>query len=71
MNLNNTLIHPNVKFSLEKYNFEFGSQINYLENINNVQNRLIPDANSLNIGPYAIFNYDNNNFGYNLGYRYD
>ena len=42
-----------------------------LNNKNNINDRLVPDATSINIGPYGIFNFETNNMGMNLGLRFD
>ncbi len=71
LTLSNTLINPNIKYSYNNSTIELGSQFSILNNLNNVNQRLVPDASSINIGPYAIFNYDKDNLGVNLGIRYD
>ena len=69
--LSNSLINPNIKYFLKNSTLEIGSQFSMLRNKNNITDRLVPDASSINIGPYAIFNYELNNIGFNIGARYD
>ena len=69
--LSNTLINPNIKYFYNNSSFEFGSQFSILNNKNNINERLVPDATSINIGPYAIFDFETNNIGLNLGLRFD
>ena len=69
--LSNTLITPNVRYINKNLKLNFGSQISFSENYNNMIERLIPNATSLNIGPYAILDFEKNNFGLNSGIRYD
>ncbi|MAR40472.1 MAG: hypothetical protein CMD22_07535 [Flavobacteriales bacterium] len=69
--LSNTLINPHVKYFLNNSTLEFGSQFSILNNKNNINERLVPDASSMNIGPYGTFNYETNNIGLNLGARFD
>ena len=64
-------ITPNVRYSVDKFTFNIGSQISTLDNINNQTDRLVPDASSLNVGPYTIIDYEDENFGFNYGIRYD
>tara|TARA_B100000902_G_scaffold400007_1_gene474488 strand:- start:1045 stop:3348 length:2304 start_codon:yes stop_codon:yes gene_type:complete len=78
LTLSSTLITPNIKLSLndnvyqnDRTDMEIGSQISLINNVNNINDRLVPDASSINIGPYFIFNYEINNFGFNSGIRYD
>ena len=71
LTLSNTLINPNIKYSYNNSTIELGSQFLILNNVNNINQRLVPDASSINIGPYAIFNYEKDNLGVNLGIRYD
>ena len=42
-----------------------------LDNINNQTDRLVPDASSLNVGPYVIVDFEDDNFGFNYGMRFD
>ena len=69
--MSNTLINPNIKYYYNNSTFEFGSQFSILNNKNNINERLVPDATSINIGPYGIFNFETNNIGVNLGLRFD
>ena len=69
--LSNTLVNPNIKYFYNNSTFEFGSQFSILENKNNINERLVPDATSINIGPYGIFNFESENLGLNLGLRFD
>ena len=69
--LSNTLITPSVRYINKNLKLNFGSQISFSENYNNMIERLIPNATSLNIGPYAILDFEKNNFGLNSGIRYD
>ena len=69
--LSNTLVNPNLKYFYNNSTFEFGSQFSILNNKNNINDRLVPDATSINIGPYGIFNFETNNIGVNIGLRFD
>jgi len=71
LTLSNTLINPNIKYSYNNSTIELGSQFSILNNVNNINERLVPNASSINIGPYGIFNYEKDNLGVNLGIRYD
>ena len=71
LTLSNTLINPNIKYIYHNSTIEIGSQISILNNVNNINERLVPDASSINIGPYTLLNYEKNNLGFNLGVRYD
>ena len=71
LTISNTQITPNIRYKLDRLTFNLGSQISVLDNKNNEDLRLVPDASSLNIGPYFILDYEKNNFGYNSGIRYD
>ena len=64
-------ITPNVRYNVDKFTFNIGSQISTLDNTNNQIKRLVPDASSLNVGPYTIIDYEHENFGFNYGIRYD
>ena len=55
----------------DKFTFNIGSQISTLDNVNNQTDRLVPDASSLSIGPYVIVDFEDDNFGFNYGVRYD
>lgn len=71
LTISTTQITPNIVFSANKLTVNLGSQISVLDNKNNQDLRLIPDASSLNIGPYFTLDYVKNNFGFNSGVRYD
>ena len=71
LTISNTQITPNIRYTSNKLTFNIGSQISVLDNKNNQSLRLVPDASSLNIGPYFILDYEKNNFGFNTGVRYD
>ena len=71
LTISNTQITPNIRYKFDRLTFNLGSQISVLDNKNNEDLRLVPDASSLNIGPYFILDYEKNNFGYNSGIRYD
>ena len=62
---------PNIRFNIDKFTFNIGSQISSLDNVNNQTDRLVPDASSFNVGPYFIVDFDNDNFGFNYGLRFD
>lgn len=71
MSLSNTQFNPNYRYQKGAITLNVGSQISYLENVNNIQNRLIPDANTANAAVYSILNYDKERFGYSGGLRLD
>tara|TARA_B110000116_G_scaffold84138_1_gene73292 strand:- start:375 stop:2600 length:2226 start_codon:yes stop_codon:yes gene_type:complete len=71
LTISNTQITPNIRYKANKLTFNLGSQLSILDNKNNQLLRLVPDASSLNIGPYFILDYEKNNFGFNTGVRYD
>tara|TARA_B100000780_G_scaffold166218_1_gene116299 strand:- start:264 stop:2489 length:2226 start_codon:yes stop_codon:yes gene_type:complete len=71
LTISTTQITSNIKFKTNKLIVNLGSQISVLNNTNNQDYRLVPDASSLNIGPYFILDYEKNNFGFNSGVRYD
>ena len=64
-------LSPNVRYNVDKFTFNLGSQISLLNNINNQDKRLVPDASSINVGPYAIVDFEDENFGFNYGIRFD
>ncbi|MGC6495394.1 MAG: TonB-dependent receptor domain-containing protein [Flavobacteriales bacterium] len=67
----NSQLTTNYNFNLKNFSFNLGSQISRLENQNNVQTKLIPDAVSDNLGLYSIVDYEKKNIGFNAGVRYD
>ena len=69
--LTNTQFNPNIRYRLNNYTFNIGSQINIQENKNDEEQRLIPDADYFNLGSYAIVDYFKNNYGFNFGLRHD
>ena len=71
IDLSNTQISPSIRYNVGEFTVNFGSQITILKNKNNENDRLVPDASSLNIGPYAIVDYEKDNYGFNSGIRYD
>ena len=64
-------LSPNIRYGVDKFTFNIGSQISTLDNVNNQNDRLVPDASSLSIGPYVIVDFEDDNFGFNYGVRYD
>ena len=64
-------LSPNIRYSVDKFTFNLGSQISTLDNVNNQADRLVPDASSLSVGPYVIVDFEDDNFGFNYGIRYD
>ena len=64
-------LSPNIRYSVDKFTFNIGSQISTLDNLNNQTDRLVPDASSLSVGPYVIVDFEDDNFGFNYGMRYD
>jgi len=64
-------LSPNIRYSVDKFTFNIGSQISTLDNVNNQADRLVPDASSLSVGPYVIVDFEDDNFGFNYGIRYD
>ena len=71
LNLSNTLLSPNIRYISEKLTLQIGSQFVFQENMNKINDRLVPDASSFNLGPYALIEYEKDNFGVNSGIRYD
>ena len=71
LTISNTQITPNIRYKINDLTFNVGSQVSILDNKNNQDYRLVPDASTLNIGPYVILDYEKNNFGFNSGIRYD
>lgn len=71
LDLSNTLLTPNIRYSSNKLTFNIGSQIILQENKNNTTYRLVPDASSVNLGPYVLIEYEEEGFGINTGIRHD
>ena len=71
LTISNTQITPNIRYKINDLTFNLGSQLSVLDNKNNEDERLVPDASTLNVGPYVILDYEKNNFGFNSGIRYD
>ena len=71
LDLSNTQISPNIRYSGSNLTLNLGSQITMLNNKNKIDYRLVPDASSFNIGPYVILDYEKDNYGFNSGLRYD
>lgn len=71
LNLSNTLLSPSIRYVSNKLTLQLGSQFVFKENKNNINDRLVPDASSFNLGPYLLVDYEKNNFGVNSGVRYD
>ena len=71
LDLSNTQISPSIRYTLNKITFHLGSQVKILNNKNNIDERLVPDASSNSIGSYFISDYEKDNYGVSLGVRYD
>ena len=71
LTISNTQITPNVRYKINNLTFNLGSQFSLLDNKNNQELRLMPNASSVNIGPYLIMDYEKDNFGLNSGIRFD
>ena len=71
LTISNTQITPNIRYKINDLTLNIGTQFSVLDNKNNQDYRLVPDASTLNIGPYVILDYEKNNFGFNSGIRYD
>ena len=71
LNLSNTLLSPSLRYTSDKLSLQLGSQLIFQDNKNNINDRLVPDASSFNLGPYILIEYEKNNFGINSGVRYD
>ena len=71
LTINQTQLSPNVRYKVDDFIFNLGSQLSILDNKNNQDERLMPDAASLSVGPYVTIDYEGNNFGFNYGMRYD
>ena len=71
LDLENTLISPNIRYQNKDFTFNIGAQGSQIKNKNQIISRLVPDANSLNMGSYFILDYEKRNFGINIGLRYD
>ena len=71
LTISNTQITPNIRYQNNDLTIAIGSQISKYDNKNNYTERLVPDASSVNIGAYAIFDYEKEDIGYNIGIRHD
>lgn len=78
LDLSTTLISPNIRFHYKDFTFNLGAQLSSIVNKNVpseynslIQTRLVPDASSENLGAYFIIDFEKNNFGLNIGIRYD
>ena len=71
LTIESTQLMPNIRYHLHNLTFNVGAQISFLNNKNNIEDRLIPDANSQGLGLYTIIDYEKNNFGFNSAFRYD
>ena len=71
LNLSNTLFSPNLRYLSDNLSLQIGSQFIFNENKNNINDRLVPDASTFNLGPYVLIEYEKDNFGVNSGIRYD
>ena len=71
LTLSSSQLMPNIRVKYNDFTFNFGSQITILDNKNKIESRLVPDASSFNLGPYAIIDYEKENYGFNSGIRYD
>ena len=71
LELSNTLLSTSLRYISEKLTLQIGSQFVSQENKNNINDRLVPNASSFNLGPYVLIEYEKNNFGINSGVRYD
>ncbi len=72
LTIRHTRLNPNVRYHLDNLVFNIGSSFGVLENINGEgDDKLVPDASTMNIGPYLIFDYEKDNIGFNAGLRYD
>ena len=67
LDLENTLISPNIRYQNKYFTFNIGAQGSQIKNRNQIISRLVPDANSLNMGSYFILDYEKRNFGINIG----
>ena len=71
LTLSSSQLMPNIRVKYNDFTFNVGSQITILDNKNKIESRLVPDASSFNLGPYAIIDYEKENYGFNSGIRYD
>lgn len=71
MSLSNTQLNPNYRYQNDNITLNIGSQLSHLKNKNNIEGRLIPDANTNNAALYAILNYEKEHMGFNGGLRFD
>ena len=71
LTITNTQLTPNIRYIHNNFTINVGSQISMLDNKNNFEEKLMPDANSSSVGTYAIMDYKKNNFGFNSGLRLD
>ena len=71
LTISNSQLTPNIRYQLNNFTFNVGSQISILNNKNNIEERLVPDASTINIAPFLIVDYESNNTGFNAGLRYD
>ena len=71
LTITNTQLTPNIRYIHNNFTINVGSQISMLNNKNNFEEKLMPDANSSSVGTYAIMDYEKKNFGFNSGVRLD
>ena len=71
LTISQTQLTPNIRYAFNDVTLNFGTQLIILDNKNNIDDRLIPDASTMSVGPYAIVDYEKDNIGFNSGLRYD
>ena len=71
LTITHTQISPNLRYRHNDLTVTVGSQISDFENKNNYNERLVPDATSVNIAAFSLIDYEKENMGYNLGIRHD
>lgn len=71
MSLSNTQFKPNYRYQKDGLTLNIGSQLSHLNNFNNVEHRLIPDASTNMLGLYSILDYEKDIVGISAGVRYD
>ena len=71
MVLSNTQVRANTRTNLDYFTLNIGAQAGLMKNKNNIIKRLIPDANTNDLGFYSTLDYERKQFGLNIGSRLD
>ncbi len=63
---------PSIRYQFKDFTFNAGSVISTLENTNGEgEDKLVPDASTINLGSYLTADYDKDHVGLNAGLRVD